>query len=187
MEMEDMNVLISQYPAIAAKAAEIGKIKQGMLNKKQYAQSIEQWKSFTPEELAKLNSEIASAPVVMKKAVFTQTAICYNSESVFHCVPVKDLVWVYARVVKESMNFIPTNKLHQLWMMDRNGSHFLVAMLNTGAFSKKAPASDAVESMAQLLKPVRPGIIFGYSKEIEAFCNSNPAAAAQKVDTDSQL
>lgn len=34
MEMEDMNVLISQYPAIAAKAAEIGKIKQGMLNKK---------------------------------------------------------------------------------------------------------------------------------------------------------
>ena len=82
MEMEDMNVLISQYPAIAAKAAEIGKIKQGMLNKKQYAQSLEQWKSFTPEELAKLNSEIASAPVVMKKAVFTQTAICYNSESV---------------------------------------------------------------------------------------------------------
>ena len=186
MEMEDLNVLIAQYPAIAAKAAELGKIKQGMLNKKQYALALEQWKSFTPEELSKLNSEIASAPVVMKKAVFTQTAVCYNSESVFHCVPVKDLVWAHASVIKESMNFIPTNKVHQLWLMDRNGSHFLVAVQNTGAFSKKTPAQDAINSLSELLKPVRPGIIYGYSKEIEAFCCSNPMAAAQKVDEASQ-
>ncbi|MBR3058038.1 MAG: hypothetical protein IKG93_08755 [Clostridiales bacterium] len=183
----DMNELISQYPAIAAKAAEMGKIKQSMFNKKQYASTIDAWNALSQEEKAKLNSEMETAEVVMKKAVITPTAVCFINEGCFHVVPVKDIIWAYAHITKESVNFIPTNKVHQVRMMDRNGNHYNLASLNTLAFSKKSPATDFLETMSNILRPVRPGIIYGYSKEIEQFCLGNLPAAVAKVDADSQI
>ena len=52
----DMNELIAQYPAIAEKAAQLGKIKESRFNKKAYARSIDEWNSFFPEELQKLGA-----------------------------------------------------------------------------------------------------------------------------------
>ena len=181
----DMNELLAQYPAIAQKAAQLGKIKQSPFNKKSYAKSLERWNSFFPEELAKLNDEIGSAEIVMKKAVFTPTAVCYLSEGCFQCIPVRDIIWVYSSVIKESMNFIPTGKIHQVRLMERSGEHHIVCVQQTGPFTKKTPATDAVGQTTAILDTVRPGIIYGYSKEIEAFCVGNLAAACTRVDENS--
>lgn len=182
----DMNELLAQYPAIAEKAAQLGKIKEGPFNKKATAKSIEEWNSFFPEELQKLNAEFATAEIVMKKAVFTPTALCYYESGCFHCIPVRDVVWVYAYVIKESMNFIPTGKVHQIRVIDRSGEMHIVATQNTGPFTKKTPATDEIGKMKTMLDQVRPGIIYGYSKEIEQFVFGNLPAACAQVDNASQ-
>ncbi|MBP5417090.1 MAG: hypothetical protein J6Y58_06145 [Clostridiales bacterium] len=182
----DMNDAIAQYPAIAAKVAQIGKIKQGHLNKKAYARSIEEWNSFMPEELAKLNQEFESAEIVMKRAVFTPTAVCYLSEGCFHCIPARDIIWVYAYVIKESMNLIPTGKEHQVRIIDRSGEMHIVCTSRTGPFTKKTPATDAIGNLKTMLDASRPGILYGYSKELEQFVFGNLPAACAKVDEDSQ-
>ncbi|MBR6254844.1 MAG: hypothetical protein IKR22_05360 [Clostridiales bacterium] len=182
----DMNELIAQYPAIAEKAAQLGKIKESRFNKKAYARSIDEWNSFFPEELQKLNEEFANAEIVMKKAVFTPTAVCYLDLSCFHCIPVRDIIWVYAYVIKESMNFIPTGKIHQIRVIDRSGEMHIVATQNTGPFTKKTPATDEIAKLKAMIDPVRPGVIYGYSKEIEQFVFGNLPAACEKVDNASQ-
>jgi len=183
----DMNELLAQYPAIAEKVSKMGKIKQGPFNKKRYAKSIEEWNRFFPEDLQKMNQEFASAEIIERKSVYTKTAICYVSEGCFHTIPVRDILWVYAYVVKESMNFIPTGKQHQVRVWDRYGDMHIVTMTQTGPFTKKSPAEEAISKMRELIAPVRPGIIFGYSQDIQNFINTDIGAVAAKVDQDSQV
>ena len=184
--MNDINELFAQYPGIAAKAAQMGKIKVNMINKKNFAHSIEQWNRFTPEELAKFESEIAGAEIIGKSMVYTPTAICYTSIGCLHVIPVREIVWIFPYVIKESMNFIPTGKEHQLRLLEKNGEQHLLCQLRTNGFSKKTPAVEVLEQMKTVFDTVRPGIFYGYSKELEQFCNTNLPAAAAQVDGASQ-
>ena len=182
----NMQEVFSSYPAIADKAAQTGKIKPNVLTKKAFANADEQWNRLFPEELDRLNSEIAGAELFMKKAYCTQTAICYNSIGCFFVIPVKDIIWVYARIVKESMNFIPTGKIHQVWIVDRSGERYLICDTHTGPFGKADPAGDVIKQIQSILDPVRPGIFYGYTKELEAFVGGNLPGAAAQVDNASQ-
>ncbi|MBR2750143.1 MAG: hypothetical protein IKD90_03315 [Clostridiales bacterium] len=178
----NMQEVFSNYPQIADKAAQTGKIKPNVLTKKAFANADEQWNRLFPEELAKLNDEIANAELYFKKAYCTPTAICYNSVGCFFVIPVKDIIWVYVRVVKESMNFIPTGKIHQIWVVDRSGETYLICDKNTGPFTKQSPAEEVLQQMKSIMDPVRPGIFYGYSKELEAFVRGNLPGAAAQVD-----
>ncbi|MCR5701338.1 MAG: hypothetical protein K6G76_04235 [Lachnospiraceae bacterium] len=183
----DLNEEISRYPGIMDKVKQLGKVKENFLNKKRMAEAVELWQRFTPEELEQLEREIQDAPILMKTAVITPTAICYYSIGVFFAVPVKDIVWAYPRIIKESMNFIPTGKRHQIFLMERNGEQHLICQASTGPITKKTPASDALEYMQSVVGPVRKGIIYGYSDEIYNWFYGDLEAAAARIDEDSAM
>ncbi len=183
----DLNEEISRYPGIMEKVKQLGKVKENFLNKKRMAEAIELWQRFTPEELAQLDREMASASILMKAAVITPTAVCYYSIGVFFAIPVRDVVWVYPRIVKESMNFIPTGKIHQVFLAERNGEQHIIAQLSTGIFNKMTPANDAIGEIKSVLDPVRKGIIYGYSDDIYRWFYSDLEAAAAKIDADSRM
>ncbi len=178
----NLQEVFASYPAIASKAGETGKIKPSLLTKKLFARADEQWNQLFPEELSKLNEEIANAELHFKKAYCTPTAICYNSLGCFYVIPVKNVIWVYVRVVKESTNFIPTGKAHQVWVVTREGERYLVCDKNTGPFKKESPADEVIQKMKSVMDTVRPGIFYGYSKEIETLVNANLPGAVERVD-----
>ena len=178
---------ISLYPGIMDKVKQLGKVKGNFMNKKLMAEATELWQRFTPEELDRLDREIEDAPIIMKSAVITPTAVCYYSIGVFFAVPVRDIIWMYPRLIKESMNFIPTGKRHQIFMMERNGDQHLVCQQNTLPFTRKTPANDALEYIQSVLDRVRKGIFYGYSKDLSKWICSNPLAAAAQVDAESAM
>ncbi len=173
---------LEMYPAIMAKAREMGKVAKNFMNKKLIDQAAQLWARFTPEELAQLNQEISSYPLVAKTSVVTPTAVCYYNLGVFYAIPVRDIVWCYVRLVKESMNFIPTGKQHQIFVMDRTGEQHIVCIARTNGFSKKTPGEENLQYIRSVLNPVRPGIVYGYSNEIEQWFCSNLQAAVAQID-----
>ena len=182
----DLNEAISRYPAIAETVSKMGKIKQSAFNKKRMAEAIELWERFSPEELAQLNSEIGNAKMIGKKVVVTPTAVCYFDSSVFFAFPVRDIMWFFPRIVTEKTYFIPISKTHQLFMMERTGNYHILCSFNTGGFSKKTPAADEIEAISKILTPVRKGIRYGYSKELEAWFSSDLPAAVARIDEESE-
>ena len=80
------------------------------------------------------------------------------------------------------MNFIPTGKIHQVRLVDRSGEMHIVCAQNTNAFTKKTPATDAIGNMKTMLDTTRPGIFYGYSKELEQFVFGNLPGACAQVD-----
>ena len=181
----DLNEEISRYPGIAGKVNQLGKVKENFLNKKNMAEAIALWQRFTPEELEQLDREMEDAKILMKAAVVTPTAVCFYLLGVFYAIPVRDIVWIYPRIVKETMNFIPTGKIHQVFVMERNGEQHIIAQLSTGVFNKATPAEDAIDDIYRVLDTVRKGIVYGYSDETYRWFYSNLEAAAAKVDADS--
>ena len=173
---------LAQFHGITAKIAQMGKVKPNFLNKKNYEAALERWKTLSGEELTRLDQEIGSAEVIYKSFVYTPTALCYNTVGVLNVIPVKDILWIYPRVFTQRMNFIPYNKMHQILVLERSGEYHVIQVASTGGFSKKDPAGDIIQKMAQTIKPVRPGIVFGYSKEIEAYFSGDLQQAAAEID-----
>lgn len=185
MEIEQ---LFAQYPAIAAKVEnELGKIKQGKLNKKSWAASVESWDRMFPEDLQKLNAEITSAKVYFKTMIVTSTAILIKEFNALICIPVRDLIWLYPQVTTQRMYFIPTAKYHHIRTVERSGDVHVIPVGQTGGFSKKPLGTDIMNEIKQVIAPARPGMFFGYSKDIESFVFGNTAAAAAQVDEKSQV
>lgn len=100
-------------------------------------------------------------------------------------IPIRDIMWIYGNVVKQTMNFIPTSKFHTLYLLARDGGTYSLGQITTGGFSKKAPLDEAVAQLQNLLFPYRKGIVYGYSDEIANYFQGNFAGAVQMVDAKS--
>lgn len=172
------------YPNIQAKADENGGIKQTMFNKKLLANAENAWRLFTVEELGRINYDIAYAPKVMT-AYITPNAILDMSNHVMFPIPVRDIIWVYGNVVKQSMNFIPMSKYHSINIMTRDGEVHTLGPVTTGGFSKKDICAEATEQIRNVIYPYRQGIVYGFSDEIQNYFCSNVQEAARMVDAKS--
>lgn len=173
---------LAQYPGITAKIAQMGKVKSNFLNKKNHEEALARWRTLSAEELTRLDQEIGSAEVIYKSFIFTPTALCYNAVGVLNVIPVKDILWIYPRIFTQRMNFIPYNKMHQLIVLERSGEYHNIQVAQTGGFSKKEPASEILRKIEQVTKPVRQGIVFGYSDEIESFFSGDLQQIAASID-----
>lgn len=169
------------YPNIQAKANELGGIKEKMFNKKLMAKAENTWMQFTPDELARLNYDIPYAPKVLAGFV-TPTAILMMNNHVLVPILVRDIIWVYGFVTKNSVNFIPTHKEHTVNIMTRDGEVHQIGMVTTAALSKKDICGTAIEQIRNVIYPYRKGIIYGYTDEIRNYIYSNVQEAARMVD-----
>ena len=184
----DLMEQIALYPNIAAAVAKMGKVKKNGFTKKRYAEAEEILSGIPAEDLQKLDYEIASAEPLCKTSILTPTAIVYWELSVVYIIPVKDVCWMYTEIVKNTMNYIfTTGRNHRIWMVDRTGRRHIIFEAFTGPFVKKQPATEALGKIREKLYNVRRGIIYGFSHDIDQWFVQDAAAAAAKVDADSNL
>lgn len=176
----------NNYPNIANLANQLGKVKQTVFNKKKYAQAESFWNSLSVEDLNAINQEAAGAVRVMNCFV-TPNYVFVLDMAVFYLVPVKDMVWIYVSVLTQKMNFIPYNKIHNLFLIDRNGDSYTLGTKNTNGFSKKTPCSNAMKQIADIVLPQRKGLIVGYTKETADAMKNHFAGLVQTVDTNSMI
>lgn len=169
------------YPNIAVLEKDLGGSKQTALNKKNYAKAEEGWNKLSSEELAYINQAATTAVKVMNSYV-TPGYILHMAGKVFYVIPVRDLVWMYTTTVTQRMYFIPYNKMHSLNVVDRTGEIYTLGTMNTGGFSKKTPATDAMQRITDIILPQRPGMILGWSEEISKAVSENFVGVVQSVD-----
>lgn len=174
----------SNFPNINARITAWGGIKQTAFNKKKYAAAEASWNLLSPQEIAILDQQI---PYGVKAFSFvaTPTAILVYEVKTVRVIPIRDIMWIYGNVVKQTMNFIPTSKFHTLYLLARDGGTYSLGQITTGGFSKKAPLDEAVAQLQNLLFPYRKGIVYGYSDEIANYFQGNFAGAVQMVDAKS--
>ncbi len=174
----------SNFPNINARVTAWGGIKQTAFNKKKYAAAEASWNLLSPQEIAMLDQQIPYG-VEAFSFVATPTAILVYEAKTVRVIPVRDIMWIYGNVVKQTMNFIPTSKFHTLYLLARDGGTYSLGQITTGGFSKKAPLDEAIVQLKNLLFPYRKGIVYGYSDEISNYFHGNLAAAIQMVDAKS--
>lgn len=171
----------SRYPNISASATTLGGIKKTVFNKKALAEAEASWDSLSAEDVMHIEQQIPHATRILSSYVMPY-AVCVYQAHTYTVIPVRDVLWFYVRVVKQSVNFVPTSKEHYIEMLARNGKFYTLGQISTGGFSKKEPGAEALETIRQLLLPYRAGIVYGYSDEINNFFHQSFAQAVQMVD-----
>lgn len=174
----------NNYPNIALLDKALGGSKQTAMNKKRYASAEERWNRLGVDELGVINAEAASAVRILDCYV-TPNYILYMNLRVLYVIPVRDVVWMYTSVVTDRMNFIPYNKTHNLFLLDRTGETFSLGMKNTGGFSKKTPCNDAMQQIVQIIGPQRRGMLVGWTQQIADAVKTNFYGVVQSVDANS--
>lgn len=59
--------------------------------------------------------------------VATPTAILVYESKTVRVIPIRDIMWIYGNVVKQTMNFIPTSKFHTLYRL-----HEMAELIHSG-------------------------------------------------------
>lgn len=86
--------------------------------------------------------------------------------------PVGDLVWVYKKVTKHSVNFIPTGKTYSVILVGRHRQRIEEQM-----------KEKAVNEMLADLATRVPWILFGFTQDLEKTWRKDPASVIAAVDT----
>ena len=87
----------------------------------------------------------------------------YQSKRQSYILPSSDVLWMYVNVTTQRVNFIPVGKTYQLKLGLRNGS------LITTNVSGEEEAREVIQTALA----IQPGIVAGYSKELEQLFASN--------------
>ena len=101
----------TNFTNINARITAWGGIKQTAFNKKKYAAAEASWNLLSPQEIAMLDQQIPYG-VEAFSFVATPTAILVYEVKTVRVIPIRDIMWIYGNVVKQTMNFIPTSKFH---------------------------------------------------------------------------
>ncbi len=86
--------------------------------------------------------------------------------------PIADLVWVYKKVTKHSVNFIPTGKTYAVVLVGRHRQRIEEQM-----------KEKAVNEMLADLAVRVPWILFGFTKDLEKAWQKDPAGVIAAVDS----
>jgi hypothetical protein len=171
------------YANIGNVATMLGGMKKAALNKKQLAAAEQSWDRLPQEVVMRINQEIPGGKQIMNSSYIVPSAILVMSNHALFVIPSYDIIWLYGHVVKNSMNFIPTDKEHILRLVDRNGETHVMGMSRTLAFSKKDPCGDAINEVRPFLATTRPGALLGWTDEIANGIQNNFAGMVQMVDS----
>jgi hypothetical protein len=86
--------------------------------------------------------------------------------------PVGDIVWIYKKVTKHSVNFIPTGKTYSVILVGRHRQR-----------TEEQMKEDAVNQMMMDLAGRVPWALFGFDKNLEQAWRKNPQSVIAAVDT----
>jgi hypothetical protein len=85
--------------------------------------------------------------------------------------PIADLVWIYKKVTKHSVNFIPTGKTYSVALVGRHRQQIQEQM-------KEKAANDMLADLAARV----PWVLFGFTKDLEKAWQKDAAGVIAAVD-----
>jgi hypothetical protein len=85
--------------------------------------------------------------------------------------PISDLVWIYKKVTKHSVNFIPTGKTYSVALVGRHRQQIQEQM-------KEKAANDMLADLAARV----PWVLFGFTKDLEKAWQKDAAGVIAAVD-----
>jgi hypothetical protein len=88
-------------------------------------------------------------------------------------VPCSDIIWVYKKVTKHSVNFIPTHKSYAVMVADRRGKlhEFNLNLIEGNA-----------QALIQELCQRAPWVMAGFSSEVASAWKSRPTEVIRAID-----
>jgi hypothetical protein len=86
--------------------------------------------------------------------------------------PVGDLIWIYKKVTKHSVNFIPTGKTYSVVLVGRHRQR-----------TEEQMKEKAVNEMLGDLAAHVPWALFGFTKDLETAWRKDPASVIASVDS----
>lgn len=121
---------------------------------------------------SQIDQELQAQPTKYKSLFLTRSWMIRKGFFNTWVSPIGDLAWTYKKVTKHYTNFIPTGKTYALIIVGRHRQRIEVQL------SEK----NTDQLMRDLAGRV-PWAIFGYSKEIEAAWQKDPAGFVATVDS----
>jgi hypothetical protein len=97
----------------------------------------------------------------------------------FHIIHVTELVWVYIKQTKHSVNFIPTGSTYSLIFNSTYMKNMEVEIKGEMLGESKKEKSG---SLIEVIHSIAPWAIYGFSEEIKALWETNPGALVQEVN-----
>ncbi len=170
------------YQNINAYIQKKGGLKDSLLNKVFRSEWEASWERMTPQDYETFDREIVNGKEVFE-AIVTPGYIMVCRAHCAKIIPVRNILWMFAKVGVQKMYFIPYNKTHSVILLDRYGEWETLGFVNTGGFSKKAPADDACQLIKSIIGQTRPGIVYGYSPELDEMASENLAGFIEMVDS----
>lgn len=86
-------------------------------------------------------------------------------------ISLKDIVWIYKKVTKKSVNFIPTGK-----------TYAVVIKTSKGQVLEQSLGETQVENLMIMIHKMVPGVLLGFTQEIENLWNRNRADLIAAVE-----
>lgn len=136
------------------------------------------WAGLTPQEIQRIEEAAPGAPVIGSSFATPDALIMKKSQGPY-VIPAKDILWIYgSETTHKAYGVITTGKTYSTIVVDRNGTrHTLNA--------KQGVSSEQLKDLFNTFKPNYPGMIFGYSQEVDALAQkANIARLAQYVDAE---
>ena len=133
------------------------------------------WKGFSPEELSRIEEDLAAlrADGTYKRGYYvTREALILTAtedwKMSFYPIRCRDIIWIYAGSTTHSVNFIPTSKTYNLYVIDAYCTKIQFCKKSSTAFNKKNLMEEDLKYLMGELLAKWPGIMWGYSAEVDA-------------------
>ena len=97
----------------------------------------------------------------------------------FYVIHVTELIWVYIKQTKHSVNFIPTGSTYGVIFNSSNMRNMEVEIKEEMLEGKREGKKD---SIIEIVHSIAPWAIYGFSEEIRVIWDKNPGALIQEVN-----
>lgn len=172
----------SRFPNINNVIQAFGGIKETKFNKKAIAAMDRSWAAISEQDIMMIDRVIPTGKRVLNTVVIPAAILVYRAHALI-VIPARDIIWMYSHVVRQSMYFIPTSKMHTVRMHLRSGEVESLDAVTTGGFSKKTPADDAIAEILSVIGQYYPGMLIGWSEELSKAASNNFPALVASVDS----
>ncbi|MBQ9326908.1 MAG: hypothetical protein IJ225_00030 [Solobacterium sp.] len=182
----------TRYPNLEARRRQMkGRLKDKapLIGKDTWQKCVQNWEIFTEEELQRINEDCQNVEFIQadgfkcaSPSFITRDAVIVTQPH-FTAIPLRDVIWVYEYALKHSVNFIPTSKDYTIYLVARDGISYTLMTTSVMAVSKKDPGPQAINQVREAIGDQYPGVIYGWSQEVQKMRDSNFNALVQYVDS----
>jgi hypothetical protein len=119
----------------------------------------------------KIDADIKSGFERFMQLKITREWILYSDNYSLKAMRLDEVVWLYKKITRQRVNFIPTAKIHSLVLTDR----YATSIESLGGKEKK------LDAFIQTLVPRLPNAVIGFHEDLQKLQQKNAKALAEQL------